>query len=451
MVVMSNSAKAIFAHVQTYSLKGNRKSRAAADTAAEGERQEGACPHVPFPQPPAILERMRPMEVADLIERRVAQQNKALRQLRKAHPDRKDELRGIRNDTHVLIASVFSFPHTVEEMIEEEDWRWRDDVIAFAKTDAARNGAEVMSILEHRDESHPHLHIFAVPLCTDVNMRMNAKLCHEGHRAQDQHMRNGLHGSPSVSYKRATRGWQDRYHAAVGSRHNQARTGPRRRRLDRAAWRAEVERLTAQKKTDQALRREAEAAQAADAAEARHLAALDISVTQLIEEAELAHVIAEEGLIAALHHQNMDPDLIEQLTEAPTMPHRHYRPEERAEMRPVLRPTISDGIERLRQPPEARDAAAGFGIMFEQIADWMGALAACRPRWLSWGDLGHEISTEVRSEFRLQYVPSTLAQAIEQSPAWTRLVEQARTGLSRALGVRDRLIGLGSRLLPGKG
>lgn len=439
--------KAIFAHVQTYSLKGNSKSRSAGDTAAEGERLDGACPHVPCPQPPVILEGMRPTDVVSLIERRMAQQNKVLRHLRKGHPDRKNELRGIRKDTHVLIASVFSFPDTVEE----EYLRWRDDVIAFAKTDAARNGTEVMSIFEHRDESHPHLHVFAVPLCTDVNMRMNAKLCHDGHRAQDQHMQNGLHGSPSASYKRAMRGWQDRYHAAVGSRHNQARTGPRRRRLDRAAWRAEVERLGAQKKTDQAMYREAEAARAADAAEARHLAALDISVAELIEEAELAHVIAEEGLVAALHHQNMDPDLIEQLTASPTMPHRRYRPEERAEMRPVLRPAISDGIDRLRQPPEARDAAAGFGMMFEQIADWMGALSACRPRWLSWGDLGHEISMEARSEFRLQYVPSTLAQAIEQSPAWTGLVEQARTGLSRALGVRDRLIGLGSRWLPGKG
>lgn len=445
------TGKAIFAHIQTYSLKGNSKSRSAGDTAAEGERLDGACPHVPNPQPPTVLEGMRPMEVIDLIERRVAQQNKLLRQLRKEQPDRKDELRGIRKDTHVLIASVFSFPDTVEEMVEEEYLRWRDDVIAFAKDDAARNGAEVMSIFEHRDESHPHLHVFAVPLCTDVNMRMNAKLCHEGHRAQDQHMQNGLHGSPSASYKRAMRGWQDRYHAAVGSRHNQARTGPRRRRLDRAAWRAEVERLGAQKKTDQALRRKAEAAQAADAAEARHLASLEISVAELIKEAELVHVIAEEGLIAALHHRNIDPDLIDQLTEAPTMPPRNYRPEERAEMRPVLRPTISDGIARLRQPPEAHDTAAGFGLMFEQIANWMGALNACRPRWLSWGDLGQEIGVEARMAFRLQYVPSTLAQAIEQSPAWTALAEQARTGLSRALGVRDRLIGLGSRWLPGKG
>lgn len=389
--------------------------------------------------------------VAELIEARVKSQNARLRGLRATFRAQKGNYCAIRADTHVLIASVFSFPDSVEEMIEGEYLRWRDDVIAFAKDDAACNGAEVLSIIEHRDESHPHLHVFAVPICDGGNLRMDAKKCHAGHLAQARHVKADLSGPPSRSYKRAMSGWQDRYHEVVGGKHGQSRTGPKRRRLDRAAWKAEQERLGAQKKTDQALRREAEAAQAADAAEARHLAALDISVTQMIEEAELAHVIAEEGLVAALHHQKVAPDLIEQLTASPTMPHRHYRPEERAEMRPVLRPTISDGIERLRQPPEARDAAAGFDMMFEQVADWIGALSTCRPRWLSWGDLGHEISMEARSEFRLQYVPSTLAQAIEQSPAWTGLVEQARTGLSRALGVRDRLMGLGSRWLPGKG
>ena len=208
--------------------------------------------------------------------------------------------------------------------------------------------------------------------------------------------------------------------------------------------------LGAQNKTGQALRREIEASEAAETAAARHQAALEISVLQMIEEAEPAHVIAEEGLIAALHHQNVDPELIERLTAEPTIPSRSYRPEERAEMRPILCPTISDGIERLHQPPEVGETATGFGMMIEQITDWMGALASCRPRWLSWGALGHEISMETKAAFRLPYIPMTLAQAIELSPAWTGLVEQARTGLSRALGVRDRLIGLGSGWMSGR-
>ncbi|WP_406721582.1 hypothetical protein RPE78_06705 [Thioclava litoralis] len=69
-------------------------------------------------------------------------------------------------------------------MIEEEYRRWREDVIAFAKKDAASNGTKVLSIVEHRDEAHPHIHILAVPICTNDNMRMNAKLCHEGQAPQ---------------------------------------------------------------------------------------------------------------------------------------------------------------------------------------------------------------------------------------------------------------------------
>ena len=42
---------------------------------------------------------MRPSEVVALIEQRIAEQNKLLRQLRKEQPDRKDALRGIRSDT----------------------------------------------------------------------------------------------------------------------------------------------------------------------------------------------------------------------------------------------------------------------------------------------------------------------------------------------------------------
>lgn len=199
--------KSIFAHKQTYSLKGNSKSRSARDIAHENERLDGACPHVADPQPPVILEGMRPSAVVDLIESRVAAQNRLLRRLRKEQLARKDALRAIRIDTHVLIASVFSFPDLVADMDEVEYLRWRSDVIAFARDDAVRNGAEVLSIIEHRDESHPHVHVLAVPICADDNMRMDAKHCHEGHHAQDRHRDSGWSGSPSRSYKQAMRGW----------------------------------------------------------------------------------------------------------------------------------------------------------------------------------------------------------------------------------------------------
>lgn len=215
--------KSIFAHKQTYSRKGNSKSRSVSDIAEETERLEGACPHVERPQPPTVIEGIRPSEVVAVIEQRIADQNKLLRQLRKEQPNRKNTLRAIRADTHVMIASVFSFPQPVECMDQADYLRWRKDVITFARDNAARNGAEVMSIVEHLDEAHPHVHVLAVPICADDNMRMDAKRCHEGHRLQDEHKAQRWAGSPSRSYKQAMRGWQDHYHAKVGEKPGQGR------------------------------------------------------------------------------------------------------------------------------------------------------------------------------------------------------------------------------------
>ncbi len=93
--------KSIFAHKQTYSLKGNSKSLSVRSIVEELERLKGACPHVPDPQPPNILEGMRPRDLTGIVEDRVAEQNRTLRKMRKERPDLKNELRSIRIDTHV--------------------------------------------------------------------------------------------------------------------------------------------------------------------------------------------------------------------------------------------------------------------------------------------------------------------------------------------------------------
>lgn len=222
--------------------------------------------------------------VVDLIESRMAAQNRILRGLRKAGTDSKAALRAIRVDTHVLIASGFSFPDTVAAMDEAEYLRWRKDAINFAKEDAARNGAEVLSVIEHRDETHPHVHVLAVPICADDNMRMEPKRCHEGHREQDRHRESGWSGSPSRSYKQAMRAWQDRYHADVGARHGQSRTGPRRRRLDRATWKAERDRLEAQKAASIAIERAVEAKAVAEEAHACLQEEMTMTLASMIED-----------------------------------------------------------------------------------------------------------------------------------------------------------------------
>ena len=235
--------KAAFAHTQTYSRKGNGKSRSIADICDEAARRDGAVPHVANPQAPRIIEGMNPSDIPAIIEERAQAQNRFLRQRRKELPDRAGELRGIRADTHVLVASVYSYPTPVAEYDTEQYERWLTDVVQFAKRDAAATGLEIMTIVEHLDETYPHVHVHAVPEITATNPRLNARRCHVGHIAQDDHIARNKSGSPSRSYKQAMSAWQDQYHREVGERHGQARTGPKRRRLDRATWKADKDRL----------------------------------------------------------------------------------------------------------------------------------------------------------------------------------------------------------------
>lgn len=335
--ISPSKKKSTFAHKQTYSQKGNSKSLPIKSIIDELERLMGACPHVLEPLPPLIIEGMQPSDVHTKIQERFAEQNRYLRKARKDFPEQKGSLRGIRTDTHILVASVFSYPDSIADMVEEEYQAWRADVIAFAKQDAKDNELEVMTVVEHRDEAHPHLHILAVPLITQANPRMNAKLCHEGHVAQDKHVANEWSGSPSRSYKQAMRGWQDSYHREVGSKHGQARKGPKRRRLDRATWKAEQERVSLLKNVEKAERRARSSTNRADAAEAREQAAAMKSVAHRLQEAELVQRLSSEGLVEALRVVEAGDQILGRLTEKPD-PHGYAS--RNSEEHEVLRETI---------------------------------------------------------------------------------------------------------------
>ena len=438
--------KSIFAHKQTYSRKGNSKSRSVREIADEAERLEGACPHVGNPQSPSILEGIRPSEVVEVIEQRIAEQNKLLRRLRKEQPERKEALRGIRSDTHVMIGSVFSFPDPVEDMNEADYLRWRRDVIAFARDDAARNGAEVLSIVEHLDEAHPHVHVLAVPTFTDDNMRMDAKRCHESFRAQTEHAQKGWSGSPSRSYKQAMRGWQDRYHAEVGAKHGQARTGPRRRRLDRAAWKAEQERLKAQKEAEIAILRAEEARRLADEEERRRDAVMQDTVARRLQEAEAVHAIATGGLIAAIRQVDPDPVLIERLETPGQMGSwTSHDADRNREMSLALAPVLSDGLEALRQPPGGPGLLGGLSGFLRGLAGWVNRLADASPRWLKWPETVAHAAQGAKQAFGTTYTASTLAGVIEASPVWQSFTGEAKTRLDQARAVQALTNSRGSR------
>ncbi|CAM4127774.1 hypothetical protein [Paracoccus yeei] len=308
--------KSIFAHKQTYSRKGNSKSRSVREIADEAERLEGACPHVEDPQPPTILEGIRPSEVVALID-------------------------------------------------------------------------------------------------------------------------HGWSGSPSRSYKQAMRGWQDRYHAEVGAKHGQARTGPRRRRLDRAAWKAEQERLKAQKDAEIAVERAEEARRLADEEERRRDLVMQDTVASRLQEAETVHAIATGGVIAAIQQIDPDPVLLERLETPGQMGSwTNHDADRNREMHNALAPVLSDGLEALRQPRGGPGLLGGLSGFLRGVAGWVNRLADASPRWLKWPETVAYVAQRATQAFGTTYTASTLAGVIEASPAWQSFTGEARARLDQARAVQ---------------
>jgi len=226
-----------FAHIQTYSRRGNGTNRSARAVAQENDRVDGHAPHVPEPQPPRVLFGMSAMAAVDLIEQTVEGQARLS----------KGRGKGIRQDTHVLSTVVLSHPaytNTMDQPRVAERYRaWRNDAVDWLKRDAERRGLRLLSVIEHTDEAHPHLHALLMPK-PELEPRMNAKMSHPGHVAAKAVDTAELAAKEAAkaqteAYRLAMREWQDAYYNECASLHGMSRIGPGRRRLSRAEWQAE--------------------------------------------------------------------------------------------------------------------------------------------------------------------------------------------------------------------
>ncbi|MBF0270116.1 MAG: hypothetical protein HQL44_16145 [Alphaproteobacteria bacterium] len=248
-----------FAHISTFSLRGNRVphknvkrpvadgARSARDIILESIRAPGNAPHVLNPQPPNCLFIGADTSTGNLLnvfENIVEEANARLKL--KGMPK-------IRKDTHVLESMVFSHPaytqaaplgHIGEErpcLKNPDDVKsyssWRDDTVEWAQKNARLRGLEVLMILEHTDEAHPHVHVLSVPM---ADPRLNAKNTHPGFSAKQEAIQNNEPGKiPNQKYREAMLGWQKDYYENVSIKHGLTRFGPRRRRLTRQEWRME--------------------------------------------------------------------------------------------------------------------------------------------------------------------------------------------------------------------
>jgi hypothetical protein len=240
-----------FVRSQTYGRKagGNARNRGATAQFVldEAERKPHACPHVDEPQEPHVV---HGMSVADVRKRHERMCEEARTATSRGHE------RKVRTDQHTLLAEVASHPYSATELRADkaklEEYRnWRRDTVAWWKE---RLGTDLVSIVEHRDENHMHLHAFALPLS---DPEAKAKNLHPGFAAQEAEKRrqkeNGVDAKTARkmgdrAYKDAMRSFQDRFSERVGLQNGMARIGPRVRRKTRAEWQKEQKGLEAVRK-----------------------------------------------------------------------------------------------------------------------------------------------------------------------------------------------------------
>lgn len=186
----------------------------------EVARLPRAARHIAAPKPALMLHGIPPADVAK-------------RAIEVAERAQDSAGRKLRADGSVLFAAVASYLLPCSQLETgnalSDYLAWRKRVVDYL---LAWLGPLVVSIVEHRDESHPHVHALIVPrLAADRQLDLS---WHHGYAARKQAQSSDLsHGEQEKAYRQGLRECLDLYHAAVSALSGHARVGPRRTRLRR--------------------------------------------------------------------------------------------------------------------------------------------------------------------------------------------------------------------------
>lgn len=179
------------------------------DIANEAMRKKGHHPHVENPKPPEII-----------FGESVYEAVKAARAWATKATDAID--RKLRKDGLCMLCGVVSVPRSADIDFME----FKRETIQFLKQEY---GERLLSVIEHQDEAHPHLHFYCVPLLNEP-----FSVLHPGYAAAAKAKANKqLKGDQNRAYKAAMVDFQDLFFKNVASKFNLQRSGPKRKRLSR--------------------------------------------------------------------------------------------------------------------------------------------------------------------------------------------------------------------------
>lgn len=168
----------------------------------------------------------------------------------------KGKPKAIRKDQNTLGTIIISHPATMEEAqgdpaVQRDVVDWERRCVDWLKS---QYGDELVTVVRHADESHPHLHAYLVP--KDDEMR--AVKFHPGFLAKNKVRAAGPgHGEDDKTLsKRADRAYVEAmrdllndFHDKVAIPSGLTRLGPQKRRLTRAEWQREQLQAQSLKKT----------------------------------------------------------------------------------------------------------------------------------------------------------------------------------------------------------
>lgn len=208
-----------FMHVDSFSRStpktGKTGGHSVRSIVAEANREPDAIPHIDEPQAPTLLFGKPIEELEATCEAWAAGTTDALG-------------RKVRKDALCLLGGVFS----AQDGIGPAAWeKIKGDALEWLQ---GRYGERLQTVLEHKDESHPHCHFYVVPRPGE-----SFDVIHDGKRAASQMGKGVNKGERNKAYIAAMRSFQDGYYAAVGAPNGMTRIGPARRRLTREEWKLE--------------------------------------------------------------------------------------------------------------------------------------------------------------------------------------------------------------------
>lgn len=204
-----------FAHIDSYARKPKQGTRSAKDIANEAERHPDHVSHLTAqgitPQEPIRVFGCSPSDAVKQAE---------------AWGEQAKDVKGrkLRIDAPVLLAGVISYPR------EGEDWQeFKETALEWLK---GEYGDNLVSVVEHQDEKHPHLHFYAVPKPGQAFNDL-----HQGRAASAEAKRKGEPKAAQLrAHNKAMRAWQDRVYTGVCRKFGMARLGPKRQRLTRSEY-----------------------------------------------------------------------------------------------------------------------------------------------------------------------------------------------------------------------